>query len=84
MVRFTKRLGIKRLDLTTRRLQQQLDEGGILLWVEVAYANRERAAVEMLQLHSADDVHVHELPASSHAVKGGVSHKLSFMEQLGL
>jgi outer membrane lipoprotein SlyB len=67
-----------------KQLQQHLDEGGLLLWVEVADAKRESLAVEALQRHSADDVHVHELPASQHAFKGGVSRKLSFMEQLGL
>ena len=65
-------------------LQQHLDEGGLLLWVEVADPKRESAAVEALRRHSADDVHVHELPAAHHAFKGGVSRKLSFMEQLGL
>jgi hypothetical protein len=67
-----------------KHLQQHLVDGGLLLWVEVADPDRETKAVEALQRHSADDVHVHELPASQHALQGGVSRKLSFMEQLGL
>jgi outer membrane lipoprotein SlyB len=67
-----------------KHLQQHLDEGGLLLWVELADAPREAKAVEVLQRHSAEDVHVHELPASPHAMQGGMSRKLSFMEQLGL
>ena len=47
------------------RIQAQLDRGGLLLWVRVRDAERERRAVEILAEHSAHDVHVHELPATS-------------------
>jgi hypothetical protein len=65
-------------------LQHQLDEGGLLLWVRVTDEKTERCAVEALRRHSADDVHVHELPVAPHILEGGQSRKLSFMERLGL
>lgn len=65
-------------------LQHQLDEGGLLLWVRVTDEKTERCAVEALRRHSADDVHVHELPVAAHILEGGQSRKLSFMERLGL
>jgi hypothetical protein len=67
-----------------RWLQQQLDEGGLLLWVRVTDDATERCAVEALRRHSAEDVHVHELPLTGHLLEGGQSRKLSFMERLGL
>ncbi|HEX6143336.1 MAG TPA: hypothetical protein VFZ01_11490 [Geminicoccaceae bacterium] len=42
-------------------LQQQLDKGGLLLWVRTRDAEHEGRAREILERHSADDVHVHEL-----------------------
>jgi hypothetical protein len=65
-------------------LQQQLDEGGLLLWVRVHDEKNERCAVEALRRHSAEDVHVHELPVPAQLLEGGQSRKLSFMERLGL
>lgn len=47
-----------------RNLQHQLDHGGVLLWVRVRDAARERRALDILERSGADDVHVHELPAS--------------------
>lgn len=44
-------------------LQEQLEAGGILLWVRTADADRERRAVEILTRHAAEDVHVHAIPA---------------------
>lgn len=44
-------------------LQEQLDRGGLLLWVRTRDAEHERRAVEILRQHSGHDVHVHELPA---------------------
>jgi hypothetical protein len=43
-------------------LQQQLDCGGLLLWVNVRDAEHEERALEILSRHSAHDVHVHEFP----------------------
>lgn len=47
-----------------RDLQQQLDRGGLLLWVHARDSVHEQRAVEILRKHSAGDVHVHDLPAS--------------------
>ena len=44
-------------------LQEQMDHGGLLLWVRVWDAEDERRAVEILRKHSGGDVHVHALPA---------------------
>jgi hypothetical protein len=44
-------------------LQEQLDRGGLLLWVRTPDAAAERRALEVLTRHSAHDVHIHELPA---------------------
>ena len=67
-----------------RDLQRQLDEGGLLLWVRISSPAREEVALEALKRHSAEDVHVHELPCPPHILTGGVSRQLSFMQQLGL
>jgi outer membrane lipoprotein SlyB len=45
-------------------LQAQLDKGGLLLWVRVQDADRERRARAILAAHDAEDVHVHALPTS--------------------
>lgn len=37
----------------------QIEHGGILLWVRVAYPEREALAVEIMKGHSGRDVHVH-------------------------
>jgi outer membrane lipoprotein SlyB len=44
-------------------LQEQLERGGLLLWVRTATPERERRAVEVLTRHAVHDVHVHEIPA---------------------
>lgn len=46
-------------------LQEQLDRGGLLLWVRTWNAEDERLAVEILRKHSGGDVHVHALPAAT-------------------
>lgn len=47
-----------------RRLQEQLDHGGLLLWVRTWDPAREARALEILKGHSGHDVHVHAIPAS--------------------
>jgi hypothetical protein len=47
-----------------KHLQHQLDHGGLLLWVRVRDEAHERRALEILKRCGAEDVHVHELPAS--------------------
>lgn len=44
-------------------VHDQLAKGGLLLWVRARDADHEARAVEILSRHSADDVHVHDLPA---------------------
>lgn len=46
-------------------LQEQLDHGGLLLWVRVWDAEREKRAMEILAKHSGRDVHAHTLPAAA-------------------
>ena len=45
-------------------LQEQLDRGGLLLWVRTWNTAMEERATEILSRHSARDVHVHGLPSS--------------------
>jgi hypothetical protein len=44
-------------------LQEQLDHGGLLLWVRTPDKDAQRRALEVLTRHSAHDVHIHQLPA---------------------
>lgn len=46
-----------------RYLQEQLDHGGLLLWVRTWNADDEARAVTILGRHSGHDVHVHGLPS---------------------
>ncbi|RMD62964.1 MAG: hypothetical protein D6826_06125 [Alphaproteobacteria bacterium] len=66
------------------RLQEQLDRGGLLLWVATHGPEQEARATEILRRCGAEDVHVHDLPPPSYATTGGVSYDLSFMKRLGL
>jgi outer membrane lipoprotein SlyB len=64
-------------------VQQQLDRGGILLWVRTEDGGRERRVIDILKRHSAADVHVFELPDIDYPPIA-VSQELSFMKRLGL
>jgi outer membrane lipoprotein SlyB len=44
--------------------QEQLDRGGLLLWVRTWDKSREQRAVEILVRHAGEDVHVHTVPGS--------------------
>jgi hypothetical protein len=66
------------------RLQEQLDHGGLLLWVRTPVENDERRAIDILRAHGAGDVHVHDLPEEHYAVSGGESYDMSFMKRLGM
>jgi len=46
-------------------LQEQMNHGGLLLWVHTRETALEKRAVAILQKHSASEVHVHALPAST-------------------
>jgi hypothetical protein len=50
--------------LDAHYLQEQMDRGGLLLWVRTWDAEGERRAVEILRKHSGGHVHVHALPAA--------------------
>ncbi len=47
-----------------KRLRDQLDHGGLLLWVALRDDDHERRALAILSQSGADDVHAHELPGS--------------------
>ncbi|TDE40781.1 hypothetical protein [Antarcticimicrobium sediminis] len=40
--------------------QEQLENGGILVWVRVSDKEKERLAVKIMKEHSGKDVHVHD------------------------
>jgi hypothetical protein len=44
-------------------LQEQINRGGLLLWVRTWQGEDEKRAVEILEKHSGREVHVHTLPA---------------------
>ncbi|HUL07651.1 MAG TPA: hypothetical protein VLV76_15030 [Candidatus Acidoferrum sp.] len=67
-----------------QRLAEQLERGGLLLWVRTPSPEDERRAIEALRLNGADDVHIHDLPQPHYAQAGGVSRELSFMKSLGM
>ena len=46
-------------------LQDQIDRGGLLLWVRTRNAMAEHRAVEILTRNSGTDVHVHALPETA-------------------
>jgi hypothetical protein len=50
-------------DRHAQYLQQQLDHGGLVLWVRTWNFDREKRAVEIMTKHSGRDVRVHTLPA---------------------
>lgn len=50
-------------DAHAARIQEQIDHGGLLLWVRTRDAEHEARAIGILQRHSGYDVHVHALPA---------------------
>lgn len=55
-------------DHHARYLAEQLDHGGLLLWVRTRDKEHERLAVEILSKHSAHDVHLHDLTSISSQV----------------
>jgi len=68
-----------------RHLQEQLDRGGLLLWVATHGTEQEDKARDILRRCGGTDVHVHDLPAPEEpALAGGVSLDTSFMKRLGL
>jgi hypothetical protein len=47
-------------------LQEQLDRGGLLLWVRTPDPDTQQRALAILTRHSAHDVHIHRLPGKGH------------------
>lgn len=45
-------------------LQEQLDHGGLLLWVRTRNAALEETAMRIIAKHSGRDVHAHDVPAA--------------------
>ena len=46
-------------------LQEQLDRGGLLLWVRTPDPETQQRALAILTRHSAHDVHLHRLPGKA-------------------
>lgn len=65
-------------------LKEQLDRGGLILWVRADGKEQEALAGEVLRHHAARDVHAHALSPARMTTEGGVSYSLSFMNLLGL
>lgn len=42
------------------RVQEQLEHGGLLLWVKAATPEKQDAAIRVLEAHGAADVHLHD------------------------
>jgi hypothetical protein len=49
-------------DKHAEAVQEQLDRGGLLLWVRTREPELEIRAEAILRKHSGQDVHLHELP----------------------
>ncbi|HUN49304.1 MAG TPA: hypothetical protein VMU85_22410 [Stellaceae bacterium] len=64
-----------------RYLAQQIEHGGILLWVRTLTPDWERRAVETLERHGAAGIHVHDLPAGAVPRIEGVSRELAWINK---
>ncbi|HLG87261.1 MAG TPA: hypothetical protein VKZ79_08695 [Alphaproteobacteria bacterium] len=77
----------RRLDgAYTQRIREQLEHGGIVLWVSVYSDVQEKLAMEILQTAAGRDVHAHDRPVTAKPMPGwiGPSYNLSFMRLLGM
>ncbi|MGH6864823.1 MAG: hypothetical protein ACREDO_01250 [Methyloceanibacter sp.] len=45
-----------------KHLAQHINRGGLLLWVRARDAEHAKTALALLRRHSADDVHLHQIP----------------------
>ncbi len=48
-----------------QRVEAQIGHGGLLLWVRTRDRDHEERALEILERHSAHDVHLHALPSQA-------------------
>lgn len=55
-----------------QRLTEQIERGGLLLWVHARNQECESKALEILQRHGAEDVHAHDL-SLAHAESAGAA-----------
>jgi hypothetical protein len=62
-------------------LQEQMDHGGLLLWVRTWNAEKEKRAVEILRKYSARDVHLHALPTDVQIGATSISGDLTRYER---
>ena len=61
------------------RVLDQFKRGGLPLWVKVTDMAHYQRACRILVKHNASDVHQHELPDIKFDFSGGVSRKMSFL-----
>lgn len=54
----------------SKKIDELLEHGGLLLWVRTHDAAHEKRALRILQKHAADDVHLHKVPAPARALAG--------------
>ena len=47
--------------LRAKDIEEKLESGGLLLWVQLRDEEQERKALEILRKHAGEDVHVHEV-----------------------
>jgi hypothetical protein len=52
-------------DHHAQHLQEQINRGGLLLWVRAWNVEGEKRAAAILKKHSGREVHVHALPAEA-------------------
>lgn len=68
-------LGVLLVSLLRKRqsgyYQQQLEHGGIPLWIHTSDPEHERRAIEALTQNRAHDVHIHDLPGIPYEVDDG-------------
>jgi hypothetical protein len=55
-----------------QRLNEQLEKGGLLLWVHVRDAEHEERAIEILKANGGEDVHPHDLTLAKAESAGAV------------
>ncbi len=64
-----------------RHLAEQIEHGGILLWVRTLTPECEARASAIMAQHGAIGIHVHDLPAAAASRLEGVSHELAWINK---
>ena len=65
-----------------KHLDQHLHHGGLLLWVRTRDAECEERALEILRRHSANDVHLHQIPEPARRATSRESARASFISSI--